>query len=166
MTYPYEPGWKEGDTSREAAESMSLRAITLRKQSYEITLTRPGHTADEIANLLDESLLAIRPRISELRRMGLIYNCGRGVNRSGKPAHQWAAWKLSLTPDELNDRLTFLRRPRRNITSARQARHCYVGYLNLLMDRIENGDENAVDELRDELKEMQFVLDQSWGWVR
>lgn len=91
MDYPNEPGWKEDQTSREAAEAIALRAGTLRWRAYDYIRKHPGHTADEIAVALDESVLTIRPRISELRRKGLIVNDGRGCNRSGKAAHRWHA---------------------------------------------------------------------------
>jgi predicted ArsR family transcriptional regulator len=87
--YPDSPGYKEGDTSREAAEDMALRAGTLRALAYAFLLEHPYHTADEVAEALSESPLAIRPRISELRVMGLIVCDGRGKNRSGKAAHLW-----------------------------------------------------------------------------
>jgi hypothetical protein len=87
--YPNRPGFKEGDTSRQAAEEMELRAGTLRKAAYDFICRHPRHTADEIAAGLGETVLAIRPRISELRVKGLIVNDGKGINRSGKLAHQW-----------------------------------------------------------------------------
>jgi hypothetical protein len=159
--YPNEPGWKEGDTSREAAESMSLRAVMLRKRCYDMVRCYPSHTADEIADLIDESLLAIRPRISELRRMQLIRNQGRGSNRSGMAAHRWVVCEdVPVTAEEINERWAALRRD-----SARQIRHRYVAALALLMDRIDGGDVNAVEELKHELDEMQLVLTQSYEWV-
>jgi predicted ArsR family transcriptional regulator len=89
--YPARPGWKEDATSREAAEAIEPRTRTLRKAAYSFIRNHPGRTADEIANALGESPLAIRPRISELRRKGLIVNAGRGHNKSGKAAHRWIA---------------------------------------------------------------------------
>jgi hypothetical protein len=161
MKYPDEPGWKEGDTSREAAESMSLRAVKLRKQCYDVIRQYPGHTADEIADLLDESLLAIRPRISELRRMQYVRNHGRGCNRSGMAAHRWIVCEdVSVTAEAINARWLALRRD-----SARQVRHRYIAALGLLMDRIDAGDESAAHELKVELDEMQLVVNQSYEWV-
>lgn len=87
--YPSTPGFKEGDTSREAAEAFAARAGTLRRLCYQYIRRNPRHTADEIAAALGETVLAIRPRISELRAAGIIRNDGRGLNRSGKPAHRW-----------------------------------------------------------------------------
>jgi hypothetical protein len=164
MSYPHEPGWKEGDTSREAAESMSLRAVALRKQSYDFIRAYPDHTADEIAFALDESILTIRPRISELRKMQFVRNHGRGKNRSGKAAHKWVVCNdVPVTSDEINERYMMLW-PRK-VYSLRQARYHYVAALNLLMDRIEDGDESATRELEAELDEMQLLLDQSYEWV-
>jgi predicted ArsR family transcriptional regulator len=94
--YPDTPGWKENDTSREAADSMSLRAGTLRRLAYDFILKNPYHTADEVAEALGESPLAIRPRISELRVKGMIINDGRGQNKSGKAAHLWKAVRIDV----------------------------------------------------------------------
>ncbi|MBR0882448.1 MULTISPECIES: hypothetical protein [Bradyrhizobium] len=88
-TYPSAPGWKEGETSREAAEEVAGGAEAQRRRAFAYIRENPGHTADEIAAALRESVLTIRPRISELRKMQLITNEGRGRNRSGKAAHCW-----------------------------------------------------------------------------
>lgn len=162
MKYPDEPGWKEGDTAREAAESMSLRAVMLRKRCYDLIRRYPEHTADEIADLLGESLLAIRPRISELRRMQYIRNHGRGCNRSGMAAHRWIVCEdVPVTAQAISERWLALRRD-----SARQVRHRYIAALGLLMDRIDDGDESAIRELKTELDEMQLVVNQSCAWVQ
>lgn len=91
--YPAEPGFKEKETSREAAEDIKARAIILRNQCYEFIHLNPGHTADEIAAALEESVLAVRPRISELRTTDRIINFGRGINKSGMTAHRWVTRK-------------------------------------------------------------------------
>jgi hypothetical protein len=85
------PGFKEGDTSREAAEGMRKRAPRLRAAVLACIRSFPGRTADEIAAALGETPWAIRPRVSELRKAGLVVNEGRGVNASGKAAHRWRA---------------------------------------------------------------------------
>lgn len=87
--YPNAPGWKEGETSREAAEEIAERAATQRTKVFNYIYDHPGHTSDEIAAALHESVLTIRPRVSELRKKQLIVNDGRGKNRSGKAAHRW-----------------------------------------------------------------------------
>lgn len=89
MSYPASPGWKEAGTSREAAQAIQGRAGTLRRAAYAYIQDNPNRTADEIARGLNETPLAIRPRISELRGMGMIKPVGRGRNSSGKAAHTW-----------------------------------------------------------------------------
>jgi predicted transcriptional regulator len=89
--YPRRPGWKESETSREAALEMEARAGTLRRLALDYIRKHPGHTADEVASALGESAWAIRPRVSELRKLGLVINEGRGRNKSGKGAHLWRA---------------------------------------------------------------------------
>jgi len=55
-----------------------------------LTATPLGLTADEIAAALDESVLAVRPRVSELFHAGLIEKTGeRRRNHSGLCAHVW-----------------------------------------------------------------------------
>lgn len=83
-------GWKGTDTSREAAESIApdtgrLRILILN------TLEKHGAlTADEIADRMGESVLSIRPRVSELRNMGRIADTGyRRANKSGRKAAVW-----------------------------------------------------------------------------
>ena len=50
-------------------------------------LTRGNYTADEVAERLGESVLSIRPRITELKRMGRIEDTGlRRTNESGHRA--------------------------------------------------------------------------------
>jgi predicted ArsR family transcriptional regulator len=55
-----------------------------------LAATPRGLTADEIAAALDESVLAVRPRVSELFHAGLIEKTGeRRPNASGLCAHVW-----------------------------------------------------------------------------
>ena len=91
-TYPHQPGAKTGGTSQDAAESMKVDAPTLRDRCY-VVLLRHDLTADEVAERLHESILSIRPRITELNRMGLIekvLNHTR-ANTSGRMANVWRA---------------------------------------------------------------------------
>jgi predicted Rossmann fold nucleotide-binding protein DprA/Smf involved in DNA uptake len=89
MTYPNTAGFKEqGGTSQEAAESIDAK--TLRELALAEIVKEPL-TADEVAANLGQSVLAIRPRVSELHRAGAIYKTARRrVNRSGKKAVVWA----------------------------------------------------------------------------
>lgn len=90
--YPNSPGYKTGGTSKAAAIKMRARAPTLRERCLEV-LQHYAFTSDEVAHSLGESILSIRPRISELYRMGLIYDTGtRRSNESDILATVWKAW--------------------------------------------------------------------------
>jgi predicted Rossmann fold nucleotide-binding protein DprA/Smf involved in DNA uptake len=81
------PGFKERTTSRDAAKAVSSRAKTLREKVLQAIKTRPM-TADEVAAFIGEDILAIRPRVSELKKMGLITPTNtRRANKSGLMAN-------------------------------------------------------------------------------
>lgn len=87
--YPDEPGFKEATTSKDAAEAMKPRSSGLRDRALACLALGPA-TPDEIAHQLGESVLAIRPRITELRLLGQIEKTGeRRANESGLKAHVW-----------------------------------------------------------------------------
>lgn len=89
--YPEAPGYKDPDTSKEAAESMKPSAGILRAKCLEALRSGPA-TADEIAERLGLSVLSARPRFSELLREGKIEDTGeRRVNASGRRAKTWRA---------------------------------------------------------------------------
>lgn len=88
--YPDHPGVKAAGTSEQAAASIAGVSGTLRDKVKQIIAASPGLTADEIAARLDKSPLSIRPRVSELRRLGEISHApGRGTNDSGMTANRW-----------------------------------------------------------------------------
>jgi predicted ArsR family transcriptional regulator len=91
LAYPNKPGARRTRTSRQAAEGMAPRAQSLRDKVLGV-LTRSPATADECAALLNITVLACRPRLSELSKMGLIIDTG-GVRRnvSGVNATVWRA---------------------------------------------------------------------------
>lgn len=90
--YPEVPGARATDTSRKAAVEIEADAATLRNQVYALLLVAGPHTADEVAELIGESVLAIRPRMSELRAFGKVSDTGhRRPNQSGKSAIVWKA---------------------------------------------------------------------------
>jgi predicted transcriptional regulator len=85
-------GYKELTTSKSAAEAIerSGRAWALRKKVIEVFNTGKTGTADEIAEILGESILSIRPRCSELYALGLIEQTGiRRPSSGGKMSHVW-----------------------------------------------------------------------------
>jgi len=85
-TYPENPGFKVGGTSAIAAFEVKEDAKILREQCFQVLL-RGEMTADEVAFMLDKSVLSIRPRISELVAAGRVFKTGqRRKNESGHSA--------------------------------------------------------------------------------
>lgn len=90
--YPDAPGFKAPGPSEQAAEqiapsAMLLRAAVLKK--FEDHYPQ-GRTADEVAGELRQSILSVRPRVSELKRGGLLIDTGeRRKNESGMTATVW-----------------------------------------------------------------------------
>jgi hypothetical protein len=92
--YPNAPGFKRRDTSDAAAGAIRDRAVQLRQAVLDALYWHGPQTADEIAARLDESVLTIRPRVSELATAGRIAATGeRRPNASGRTAIVWALLK-------------------------------------------------------------------------
>lgn len=91
--YPHFPGFKSPGTSQDAAERIEPRSATLRRLVMGALESSPrGLTADECAAMLGESVLSIRPRFSEMARMGMIEESGeRRRNESGARANVYRA---------------------------------------------------------------------------
>jgi hypothetical protein len=90
-TYPECPGHKVGGTSEAAAAEIKPSAKVLQVRVFSM-LKHRDLTADECADLMGESILSIRPRFSELKRIGMIHDSGeRRKNASGKSAVVWTA---------------------------------------------------------------------------
>lgn len=82
------------DTRRAAREQMegTGRAQHLRETVLAALKQVGPKTADELADYLNESPLSIRPRFSELNKLGAIVDTGeRRRNRSGNTAKVWRA---------------------------------------------------------------------------
>ena len=91
LKYPYQPGFQFRDTSKRAANEAKANAETLREQCLKALREMP-RTADEVAKKLNETVLAVRPRITELNKQGLIKDSGwRRQNESKKSAIVWIA---------------------------------------------------------------------------
>ena len=74
-------------TDRETDEIASSLADQVREV---IANSSSGITADDVARRLNRSILSVRPRVSELRRLGEIRQSGaRGKNESGMSASMW-----------------------------------------------------------------------------
>lgn len=79
------------DTRRAAHKKARVRANTLKERCLDV-LTLLECTADEVAINIHESILSVRPRISELAQEGLIIDTGlRRTNDSGTLATVWRA---------------------------------------------------------------------------
>ena len=96
ITSAYEPdsaSCEAGATGEalQAARTNVGRTERLRALVLEVLAAAPdGLTADEIAAKLDASVLAVRPRVSELFHAARIEKTGeRRLNQSGLAAHVW-----------------------------------------------------------------------------
>ena len=90
--YPQHPGAQDRDTSRDAADAAAVTAPQLRARALAVVERSNGLTADEVAGRLGLSILSIRPRLTELSRLGKVRDSGaRRKNASGKRAIVWAA---------------------------------------------------------------------------
>lgn len=86
FSYPAHPGYRDHATSLAAARSMATKAPTLRQRCLAVLDHGPA-TPDEIAAELGETVLAVRPRTTELLRASLIEWTGAvRPNASGRMA--------------------------------------------------------------------------------
>lgn len=90
-SYPDRPGYKGRATSFAAAEAISERAPKLRDRVLAAIRKEPG-TPEEVAARLDEPVMNIRPRCSELAAKSLIADSGhRRKAMGGRNAIVWQA---------------------------------------------------------------------------
>ena len=90
MNLPYDCASKVDDgPSVDAGALLRPKAPSLREQVL-IILRRGPLTADEIADRMGKSILAVRPRVTELGAAGAIEDTGlRRANASGVMATVW-----------------------------------------------------------------------------
>lgn len=88
--YPNQPGARDRDTSRAAGASIASTAQILRDRALAVLEASNGLTADQVAGRLGLSILSIRPRVTELARLGRVRDSGeRRPNASGRNAIVW-----------------------------------------------------------------------------
>lgn len=90
--YPDKPGFKAPGPSEQAAEKIAGRAEIVRAAVLAAFKGKypDGATADEIAKEMNLSVLSVRPRVSELHRLGHLQDTGtRRKNESGMTATVW-----------------------------------------------------------------------------
>lgn len=93
--YPNRPGFKDRDTSKQAATAIAPIAATVRDLVADCYLFYGPMTADEVAERLGLSILTVRPRVTELVKQGIIVDTGaRRRNASG---HTAKVYKLKTT---------------------------------------------------------------------
>jgi len=77
--YPSHPGFKESTTSKQAADELCICGRCRKLQAKVLDILRQhdeGLTPDECAMLMGEDILSVRPRFTELKRLGLIKASG------------------------------------------------------------------------------------------
>jgi len=91
---PYDTASKvESGPSVEAGDRLRPKSPTLRDMVLTV-LSRGNFTADEIAERMGKSILAVRPRVTELAAAGIIEDTGaRRANASGVRATIWRVRK-------------------------------------------------------------------------
>lgn len=77
LTYPSSPGYKTGGASRQAAKRIAPKAATLRDRVLSMFQAHGPMTADQCAERMGASILSIRPRVTELSKLGKLTKLDR-----------------------------------------------------------------------------------------
>lgn len=99
--YPEGAGWKDPEISREQAEELdrSGRTKYLIDHAYAHFLRGFEGTADELAHMMNEHVLSIRPTCTILKKQGLIERTGaKRPSITGRPAAVLCLKKISEKP--------------------------------------------------------------------
>jgi predicted ArsR family transcriptional regulator len=87
--YPHTPGYTDAETGAEAAAAIASEVFAIRRRVL-LALRQGPATPDETAQQLGLHWQNVRPRFSELARMGLIKATGeKRRNRTGRRAKVW-----------------------------------------------------------------------------
>lgn len=95
-----EVGYRNTDTSKDAAESQKYRAPNLRWAVILVLQDKKrAMTTEEIAEALERPYGSVQPRLSELQAKGLVRDSGlRGLTKWGKTCIKWILTKNDRTP--------------------------------------------------------------------
>jgi hypothetical protein len=92
--YPASPGAKARDTSHAAAEGMAPKAESLRDRVL-AEIRRAPATPEQVALRLGEPLMNVRPRCSELAKLGKIVDTQ--LRREAMGGRQAIVWKAGVS---------------------------------------------------------------------
>ena len=91
--YPTHAGFTDASTSRQAAVDITQSGRKDKLQAVVMAVLKNhsnGLTPDECANYMEVDILSIRPRFTELKRLGLIEDTGeRRLSNNGKMQKCW-----------------------------------------------------------------------------
>lgn len=94
--YPAVPGARREETSRQAADVIAPKVNALRKRVVDCLKAQGAMTPDEAAAALSLDILTVRPRFSELARMGMIVKTGeRRRARGGQSRCMANVWRAT-----------------------------------------------------------------------
>lgn len=88
-------GFRNRDTSIEAAISDKQGKLSLREQVFEIISESTSPlSADDVADILDRPFISVRPRVTELGNQNRIQDSGqRGKTQWGKTCILWETYE-------------------------------------------------------------------------
>ena len=94
------PGYKEHSTSKEAATKVASRSRKLRERTLDAIKRKHSYAAtpEEVSEILNESILSIRPRFTELKIMNFIYDSG--LRRKNYFNSNTKVWRYNDSRDE------------------------------------------------------------------
>lgn len=91
QTYPIESGFKRTETSRRAAKKVDADPERLLRTQVEIAIAAyfdHGMCADDMADVLDQTILYVRPRVSDLINLRVLeYGPKKTSQTCGRSAH-------------------------------------------------------------------------------
>lgn len=103
--YPHDAGWKDVEISKANADDMNASGRTGTLRHRVLTLYQSGFvgTADDAAESIGESILAIRPRCTELSALGKLKRTGDKRLSSGGRKAAVLALNIALQQELFHD---------------------------------------------------------------